>query len=156
MNIIKGILLALCGAILGAGLWLVVIFIIGGGTGGAIGGVFASVIGMLIAGAYKKGSGRAGFIGFLVVVIFVVASVFTAITIGTATILYRGGMGNNFVESLDVLLELLDVDSNLQAAFAQDFIISVGIALVLGLITLFGGNKKKGKEDEAIEENAEQ
>jgi len=143
LGIIKGILLALGGAIVGAVLWLVIIFIIGGGTGGAVGGALAAVVGMLIAGAYKKGSGRAGFIGFIVVVVFVVVSVFTVITFGTATILYRGGMGYDLFDSADILFDLLDVDANLSSAFAQDILISTGIALVMGLITLFGGNKKK-------------
>ena len=141
-------MLALGGAALGAVLWLVVIFIIGGGTGGAIGGVFASIIGMLVAGAYKKGSGKAGFVGFIVVVIFILVSVATAITLGTASILYRSGMGYNLLNSLDVLLDLLEVDNNIISAFTQDLLITMGIALILGLITLFGGNKKKTLQEE--------
>jgi len=155
MNIIKGLLLAIGGAILGIVLWFAVIFIIGGGTGGAVGGLFASFIGILIAAAYKKGSGRAGFIGFLVVIVFVIASVFTAITVGTAAILYNGGMGYDLLDSMDILMDLLETDNNFSDAFAGDFLVSTGIALGMGIITLLSGNKKKGVQAKQNEESGE-
>ena len=154
-SIILGILLALGGALVGTGLWLAVIAIVNGGTGGAIGGAIAAVIGMLVAGGYRKGSGRSGFIGFLTVIVFVLASVITAVTLGTSIIIFREGLGNTLLDSFDILLDLLETDTNLAGAFAQDLLITAGIAIVLGLTSLFGGKKKNDSSSSQPEQPSE-
>ena len=95
-SILKGILFSIIGAVVGVLIWLGVIWIFRGGTGGFIGGGFSAITGMLIGGGYKLGAKRAGFLGVIIGLILAVVAVFIAIYQGVAISLYREGL----VESL--------------------------------------------------------
>ena len=142
----KGILFALAGMIIGFAIWLAVIALFGIGTGGAIGGVFAAVLGMLVAGGYRKGSGKPGAVGIIIVVLLTFVAAAAAITLGVAFQIYREGMGDSVFEALEILFDLLGTNRQLTTAFLQDFIISTGASVVMAIVSLVGTGKKKVKD----------
>jgi len=150
-NTFLGILFAIGGAILGLAVWLGFIALLGMGTAGMIGGAFAAVLGMLVAGAYRTGRGRPGIVGiiFVVPITFVAAAV--VVTVGTAFILTHHDMAYDVFNGLDVLTDALDSGGRLASAFFQDFFIAVGIAVVTSIVSVAGGRKKKQATQEEVE-----
>ena len=139
---VKGLILAFAGAIAGFALWTIVIALLGAGTGGMVGGGAAAVLGMLIAGGYRKGPGRPGIVGIILIAPLAFITTTITITLGTSIIIYQEGLGQNVLESLEILSELLGTDSRLTGAFLQDLIITAGISVVTAAATV-GGKKKK-------------
>ena len=138
----KGVIVALVAAIAACGGWLLIIRLLGAGLGGAVGGILAAGCGMLIAGGYKMGAGKPGGIGILVAAAFSFVAASIATYIGTGIVLYQAGIGDGTFDALYLLFEerIPGVPSRL---FWQDFAFSVGIAVVMGVISSFGGKKKK-------------
>ena len=145
-NIGKGILFALAGAIVGCVVWLAVIALSGWGTGGAVGGALAAVLGMLVAGAYQKGQGKSGIVGIILVALITFAAAAVAFIFGLSIYLYNEGIGNGVFDALDRIFDLLGNDTRFTSAFIQDFAISIGASVVVAIATMVG--KKKDKEAE--------
>ena len=139
----KGIILALVGMIAGLALWLVLIALLGAGTGGAVGGVFAAVLGMLSAAGYRKGPGKPGIVGIIPVALLALIGTAAAITLGTAILIYQEGIGQNVFDSWGILFDLLGVDNRVTSAFLQDLIITAAISVVMAVVSMVGGKKKK-------------
>ena len=138
----KGIIVALVAAIVACVGWLLIIRLLDAGLGGAIGGVLAAGCGMMVAGGYKMGTGKPGGIGILVAAVFSFVAASIAIYIGTGIVIYQAGIGDGTFDALYLLFEerIPGVPSSL---FWQDYFISVGIAVVMAVISSFGGKKKK-------------
>ena len=122
--------------------WLLIIRLLDAVLGGAVGGILAAGCGMLVAGGYKMGTGKPGGIGILVAAVFSFIAAALAVYIGTGIVLYQAGIGDGTFDALYLLFEerIPGVPSRL---FWQDFSVSVGIAVVMAIISSFGGKKKK-------------
>ncbi|MCL2563786.1 MAG: hypothetical protein FWE08_07100 [Oscillospiraceae bacterium] len=142
-NMGKGILFALIGMVVGFGLWLAVIALFGVGTGGAVGGALAAVLGMAVAAGYKLGQGKPGVVGIVIVALLTAIAAAGVIIFGSAIILYQEGFGSSVWEALDLLFGLMEISADVSRVFFQDLAISVGIATVLAIVAMVGGNKKK-------------
>ena len=139
----KGLLLAFAGAVAGLALWLVLIALLGAGTGGAVGGAFAAVLGMFAAVGYRNGPGKPGIVGIIPVALLALIGTAAAITFGTAILIYQEGIGQGVFEALDFLFELLGTDDRVTGAFLQDLAITGGISVVMAVTSMVGGKKKK-------------
>lgn len=145
-NLGKGILFALGGLVAGFVLWIAVIFIIGGGTGGAVGGGLAAVLGSLIVGAYKKGNGPSGVVGIVIVVILTIIGAVGVITLGVGIIVYQEGFAHTIFDGVDLLFADFGNRGPLGSAYLREVITMSGIAAGMSIFTMIG-NKKGKKED---------
>jgi len=141
-NVGKGILFALIGMAVGFGIWLAVIAFFGVGTGGAVGGAFAAVLGMLVAGGYKKGSEAVGAIGYIIVILITLAGAIGALLFGTTIYVYNEGVGSSLGNALEMMLD----NRTMRFALIQDGLISGAISVAMAIMTLVG-NKKDKKAD---------
>lgn|GEM_PF-2454291 len=146
-NLGKGILFAFGGLVTGFGLWLAVIFIFSGGTGGAIGGGMAAVVGMLIVAGYKKGNGPSGVIGIAIAVIFTIIGVVGAITFGVGIVLYREGLTHAIFDGIDLLFLDFGRRGQLGGLWLREIITMSGIASAMTIWTMISDNKKGKKEN---------
>ena len=143
VNMGKGILFALGGMVGGFGIWIAVIAFLGLGTGGAIGGFFAAIVGGLVAGGYQKGGGKPGAVGTILVMIMAIVGAFAAIYLGIAIYLNNEGVANSLSDAFD----LMSTNRTLRGAVIQDSIISVGGAAIMAVVTMMGSKKEKKAKD---------
>ena len=155
-SIIKGILFSLGGAVIGVTIWLIVIWIIRGGTGGGVGGGLAAVTGMLIGGGYRLGAKRAG-LGYLIAPIFAIISAVVVVHFGAAIILYREGLATSISDGIDVLFDLSATNTTFSNALMTDLMICVVATVVITIFSLRSGNnsKKTTKNNETVINNDE-
>jgi len=141
-NMGKGILFALIGGVVGAAVWLAVIAFFGRGTGGAIGGAFAGVLGVFVGGGYKKGLGKPGIIGYIIVAViaFVVAA--GAIVLGVTIYLYNEGVADSLGDTFERMMDYRP----LRAALIQDLLFMSGIAIGGSIMGIAEGKEDKKKD----------
>lgn len=149
-SIVKGFIFSIVGAVIGVAIWLVVIWFVRGGTGGAIGGAFSAVTGMLIGGGYRLGAKRAGFLGVIVGLILAVVSAFIVVYQGAAIILYREGLADSISEGSHLVNDLMATNSTFNSAIMTDLVICVVITLVMTMLSLRSSKNNK-KETETTE-----
>jgi len=141
-NVGKGILFAVIGAVVGFIVWAILIGFLDLGTGGVFGGILAAGLGTIIATAYQKGAGgKAGAVGFIVVIVLSAIGAVTAIILGASFLIYNEGIGDSVFDAMGILWELL------RSEVIQDTLIAAGIAAVIAVVSLVGGNKKETKAE---------
>lgn len=151
---IKGILFSLGGAVIGVAIWLIVIWLIRGGTGGGVGGGLAAVTGMFIGGGYRLGAKRAGVLGFIIAPIFAIISAVIVVFQGSAMILYREGIGTSVSDALDILFDLSATNRSVNTALMTDLLICVLATVIITIFSLRSGrNNKKDNTSSSNDEN---
>jgi len=139
-NVGKGILFAVVGAVVGFIVWVALIAFLELGTGGVFGGILAAGLGMIIATAYQKGSGgKAGAVGFIVAILLSATGAVASIILGASFLIYNEGVGDSVFDAMGILWDLL------RSEVIQDTSIAAGIAAVMAVVSLVGGNKKDTK-----------
>jgi len=145
-NLGKGILFAFGGLVAGFALWIAVIWIINGGTGGAIGGALAAVLGSLIVGGYKKGKGPSGVMGIIVVVIFAVIGAVGVITLGAGIMIYQNGFAHTIFDGVERLFIDFGNRGPAGSAWLREVIIMSSITVGITVWTMMNNKKEKAED----------
>jgi len=146
-NMGKGVLFAFGAAVVAMAIWALIIAMFDIGSGGAIGGVFAAAVGMLVASAYRFGQGKPDIAGIVIAALLAALAAGGAIIFGVAGYLANNDLVSGLFAGISGTFEL----AGLSSEFARELYLSLAITTVVAAVIAAGtvkGVTAKKKDEE--------